>query len=188
MSSDIAPLLIGFAAVGLLLIPIGMIFVARRLVERWRLRARRGGARGSEGWTNRDWVYGPRTPRPARTEAKPLTAAEPHDEPPARENAADLWSSHTAADEDEREARDALERARLEAEEIVATARKERTRILTDLTRECAAVEEARGALATFLAGVLEEIENAPAAGRPAATVHPLSDARSVRASTHGDT
>jgi hypothetical protein len=188
MSSDIAPLVIGFAAVGLLLIPIGMIFVLRRLVERWRLRSRRGGAQRSEGWANRDWVYGPRTPRPARTEAKSLTAAEPHDEPPVRERDTDVRSAHTTNDEAEREALEVLERARLEAEEVVATARIERARILTDLTRECAAVEEARAALATFLAGVLEQIEDAPAAGRPAATVHPLSDARRMRASTHADT
>jgi len=57
MSQDLAPLLVGFAAVGLLIFLIAAIAAVRRLFLRVRLRPRSHAGHGDDGWAaGRDWV------------------------------------------------------------------------------------------------------------------------------------
>lgn len=240
MTSGVTPLLIGFAAIGLLLIPIGMFFAVRRLFERVRLRPRRGAGRGSDGQgTDQDWVYRPRTQGQARAEppgskARTGTASpspEPPDDPalhrsslarrrttlhfgsssanapsvlreegepphgatdlPAEEQHTDpllpesrsnlVRSADAVTDDTQRQVRAVLEKAEFEAQAVVAAARDERTRILRELARECAAVEETRTKLSGFLTGVLDEIDATPSVHEPSADVHDLSEARDMK-------
>ena len=67
MSPEFAPLLIGFAASGMLLVVIGIVLAIRRLLERSRLRSEPRRSRGYEGWaTSQEWVYRPRVPGQVR--------------------------------------------------------------------------------------------------------------------------
>ena len=246
MNSGVAPLLIGFAAIGVLLIPIGMFFAARRLFERMRLRPRRGEGRGSEGQgADQGWVYRPRAqgdagaeppsskartgtgdPSPERQDdpallraslarrrttlhfgsssanvprvrweedepphgAKDLPAVEQHRDAPLPEGPSNLVrSADVITDDTQRQAREVLEKAELEAQAVVAAAHDERTRILGELARECAAVEETRTKLSGFLAGVLDEIDATPSVHEPSADVHVLSEARDMKTAARAD-
>jgi vacuolar-type H+-ATPase subunit H len=78
MSSEVAPLLIGFAATSALLVAIGVILGVRRLVERIRLRSQGRRSHESVGWaTSQEWVYRPRVPHEVRAESPgPMSKAE----------------------------------------------------------------------------------------------------------------
>jgi hypothetical protein len=64
---------------------------------------------------------------------------------------------------------------------IVAAARAKRAELLTDLARDCAAVEETRRELSRLLTEVLEEIDRGGAVGMTSHNVHQLEEARGVR-------
>jgi hypothetical protein len=97
MSSVVAPLLIGFAAAGLLLVVIGIVLAIRRLFERVRLSSGRRRSRESEDWaTSQEWVYRTRVPREMRAESPgPMSKAEVS----VGEPSADRQGSLAAVDE-----------------------------------------------------------------------------------------
>ena len=59
-----------------------------------------------------------------------------------------------------RTSRDLLEKAELEAREIVLAARRERAQLLNELAQERSALGDARARLSGFLADALEEVES----------------------------
>jgi len=109
MSSDVAPLLIGFAAVGMLLILIGIVLATRGLFERIRLRPRRRSGGGPEGWgTSQEWVYRSRAPREGRAQL-------PHPTSKAEATAGGPTADHQGSPA-------AIEEAQRRAEEMLAAA------------------------------------------------------------------
>jgi F0F1-type ATP synthase membrane subunit b/b' len=222
MSSDLTPLLIGFATVGLFLILIGMTLTMRRLFQRARLRGRRHAFQSGEGWaTDHEWVYRPRAQRERQEE--PPESASPA-EASSSEAGLDLKDTHGGLDEAHREAeellaaakrqseellqaseaearhragtiteiaqrqaQERLDEAEVEARRVVTAAIREHARLLEELARERAVVEETRTRLSSFLVDVLEEVESVPATGEPPGNVRDLNEARGVRTSAGGD-
>jgi hypothetical protein len=200
MTSGLAPLVIGFAVVGLLLIPIALFFAFRRIFKGIRLRPKRGSAGGSDGRAaTQDWVYRPRARATLHVGDNGSDTAEDDgprgtEEAPADSNARvaqprerQLDRTEATGDETQRQARELLEEAEREAKAVVAAAQGERTRILTELARDYSAVEETRTELAQFLTDVLDEIDGTRPAGEPSDNVHELGEARGMKKAASAD-
>jgi hypothetical protein len=141
MSSDIAPLLVGFAVVGLLLVLIGIVLVVRRLAERMRMRHRERRPGTLEGGAaSQDWMYRPRARgerQPEPSAAQPTATDDGAGGPSTdRQQAARRRDSEAEAEriteEAHRRARELLEEAELEANRIVVAAGRERASRLDD--------------------------------------------------------
>jgi hypothetical protein len=145
MGSDVAPLLIGFAAAGVLLVLVGLVLAARHLFERRRLRPRHRATSGEGRGTSQEWVYGRHAPRegqpdsfgrPSDVEAaveegerkaeETLAAAERQSEDLRRESEAEAERTAVEITENaRRQARELLENAEVEAGEIVTAAERQ---------------------------------------------------------------
>jgi vacuolar-type H+-ATPase subunit H len=177
MGTDVPPLLIGFAAVGLLLTLVGGGLAAKRLFERARLRSRRRRSERAARGLTASW---PQTATGQGASAVAIrTVAEE----------AERQASHIVAEAERRAAEIVGEarsnagglrkKAEAEAAEIVDDAARQRARLRDDLAREQAQVEEMRGKLSTYLQTVLQEVERA--AGEGLSNVRDLREARDSR-------
>jgi hypothetical protein len=184
MTSGIPPLLVGFAAAALLLIPVALLLAFRRFLERMRLRPkRRGGPAPAGAAVRREWMYRSR----ARGRAtfglgagNPGSArSDPHDGRPEGPEESPADGS--------RQTQEVLEEADLEAKAIVAAAQAERTERLTELARDLAAIEETRTKLSRFLTDVLEEIDDTRSADGSRDNVHQLGEARDMKTAASAD-
>jgi hypothetical protein len=121
-------------------------------------------------------------------EAKELLAEdERHREELLRASEAEaLRRAGTITEIAQHKAQQRLEEAEIEARQIVTAAVRERTRLLKELERERAVVEETRTRLSSFLVDVLEEVDGAPGASEPPANVRDLNEARGARTSSAG--
>ena len=152
MRSEVAPLLIGFAAAGMLLVVIGIVLAVRRLSERVRLRSRRPRSGESEGWaTSQDWVYRTRVPREVR--AKP---------PGPRSKAKASFGEPSA---DRQGSLVAVEEARRRAEAMLAAAERRCERLLRESEAEAERrageiIEDARTQARELLEDAELEFEN----------------------------
>lgn len=147
MSPEVAPLLVGFAAAGMLLIAIGIVLAVRRQLERMRLRPQWRPSRVSEGWaTSQEWVYRPRVPREVR--------AEPLD--PERQG------SLAAVDEARRKADVMLADAERRCERLLRESEAEAERRADEI------IEDALRQAGELLEEVELEVENVTTKGVPA--------------------
>lgn len=160
MSSEVAPLLIGFAAAGMLLVVIGIVLAARRLYEQLRLRSARLRSRESEGWaTRQEWIYRPRVPREARSEPlDPTSKAEAGFGDPSADRQSSL---------------DAVEEARRKAELMLAATERRCDRLLRESEAEAERradeiIEDALRQASELLGEVELEVENVTTKGVPA--------------------
>ena len=180
MSSDVAPLLVGFAVVGLLLVLIGTILAIRRLVERMRLRPRERQTRTQGGAASQEWVYRPRAGREGR--AEPSGGRTIATDGGARSSSADRRpealrresevEAELITEDARRQARELLEEAKLEANRIVVAAGQERARLLTEVEQERAALEERRTRVDSLAA------VQGPNSGRMSCSPPPSGNAR----------
>ena len=158
MSSDVAPLLVGFAAAGMLLVVIGIVLAIRRLLERIRLTSSRQ-SREYEGWaTSQEWIYRPRAPRAVR--AEPLDQASKA-EGSAGDPSGGRQSSLAAVDE-----------ARHRAGVMLAIAERRCERLLRESDAEAERrageiIEDALRQARELLEDVEPEVENVTTKGVP---------------------
>ena len=187
MSSNVAPLIIGLFAAGLLLILIGVVPAIWRPVERFRLQRR--SRKSEDETTSEEWMDQPRAPAEGETEpAGPMaetdagvgepsgdrqgsSAAIEEVEPPTEEllvaaerhDEGVLRESEADAtritEDARRAARDLLEEAELEAKRIVVAAGKERARHENELEQERAALEERRTRLDSLATAQVAELK-----------------------------
>ena len=159
MSSEVAPLLIGFAATGLLLVVLGIVVATRRLLERIRLRPERHWSLsgGSGGWaTSQEWVYRPRVPREVRAEPPGATSKA---EASVGEPSAGRQGSLAVVDEARRRADVMLAAAERRCERLLRESEVEAERRAGEI------IEDAWRQAGELLDEAELEVENARAAG-----------------------
>jgi hypothetical protein len=214
MSSNLAPLIIGIFAAGLLLTLIGITLATWRPVERIQLNRRT--RKSADAATSVEWIYFPRQPpeetagqsgrtaeADARVEAKRggqgstaaievagagraslLVAADKQREALPRDNEAE---ADRIVEEARRQAKELLEEAELEAKRIVDATVRERAEVVEGLALERSLLEQTRRRLHGFMVDALEEVESPSAATEELAHGRQLDEASRMGASTDSD-
>lgn len=194
MTADYAPVLIGLLAAGLALALIGLALATWPLEIRIRLWAEDHDVRSKVPFMTREHVHRPGVEGNTGVVARPSVEHDTETVAVHLREAKKLIARaerqsdsllRGSAEEAERiteiarqQAQDMLAAAQVEAKAIVDGARQERLRLIGDVQRERAVLEETRTRLSGFLTGALDEVGSVPAAAGMPENVRDIGDAR----------